>query len=185
MSNGGDALGEGMVGKEPGRTLSLAVVVGDISALSLAPSRGELSAAKRRKSPVLLAGRRSAADRHRETHPVAEAVLKMWPLPSRRLMASLWHFRGGVSTAKRGSTLTFPPSRGCPALARAPDYTGLSEGVTLRAEGGDVSSTPSGMAPSPGDTLRSLLGSQVQPQRLPEMQNARAPTPQQTASRAP
>lgn len=39
MSNAGDALAEGMAGKEPGRTLSLAV--GDTSVLSLTSGRGE------------------------------------------------------------------------------------------------------------------------------------------------
>lgn len=46
MSNGEDTVVKGMLGRELGRTLSLAVVGADTSVRSLAPGGGELWAAK-------------------------------------------------------------------------------------------------------------------------------------------
>lgn len=114
LSNGEDALVEGMAGREPGRTSSLTTVVGGISVPSLALSRSKLSTAKHHKSPMHLAGRDIAADRHRQTRPVAETVLKMGLLLSRRLRVPVGHFREGASMDKHGSTLTFHLSPGVP-----------------------------------------------------------------------
>lgn len=55
MSSGGDALAEGMAGKELGRTPSLAVVVGDMSVLSLTSGGGELCAVEHKPLCILLA----------------------------------------------------------------------------------------------------------------------------------
>lgn len=74
MSNAGDALAEGMAGKEPGRTSRPAVVMGNTSVLSLTLGRGELCAEEHKPLYILWT---DTALRHRETRPVAEAVLKI------------------------------------------------------------------------------------------------------------
>lgn len=166
-----------MLGREAGRTWGHAVVGGDASVRSLAPAGDELWAAEPQQRPwILLAG-----DRHREARPAAEAVGKIRPFLSRRLRASLWHFRG-TNTAEHGSTLIFPLSPGVPSAR-------LSSWLPWAARRGDPSSQKNRRplthafrdGPKSWDMLWSLLGSQVWPQRLPEVQNTWAPSPQHTA----
>lgn len=75
MSNAGDALAVGMAGMELGRTRSLAE---DMAIPQRRPLPGaEVSSVQRNTSPCSSRWRNSSEHRHRETRPLAEAVLKI------------------------------------------------------------------------------------------------------------
>lgn len=132
LSNGEAALVKGMAGREPGRTLSLSW---ETSLCCPSPQLEVTSPRQNIMSPPRISC--EAVDRHRETHSMAEAV---------RMASSKQDAHGVALTLKRrganGQTqqqFNFPSHLGCPILSQPPDYPGLSERVTLQAEGWDPS----------------------------------------------